>query len=263
LPADPALGRLVVENLEAWYAAQADVPGVEVHRDPDIAWMLSNGTAWANSGTSMRFDAKTARKRLDQIFKRYAEHGRGIGFWVDADATPVDLGDHLKRLGLRCKKQFPGMWCDLTKLPKIAVPDGIRIVRTPHHSMYLRHPHPYFGPITTSIRRHELNRLAHLAAQWPDHFFDFVALAAGNRPVGACSMFLNEAAAGYYDVGVLETERNRGIGSAMMDHALRFARDRDRKQAVLLASGMGYNMYCRAGFREVCKVAYWYRSLKA
>jgi GNAT superfamily N-acetyltransferase len=211
----------------------------------------------------MRFDAKTARKRLDQIFKHYAQHGRGIGFWVDDDATPADLTDHFKRLGLRCKKRFPGMWCDLSKLPKITVPNGIRTIRTPHHSMYLRHPHPYFGPITTSIRRHELNRLAHLAAQWPDHFFDFVALAAGNRPVGACSMFLSESSAGFYDVGVLESERGRGIGSAMMAHALHFACERQRTQAVLLASGMGYNMYCRAGFHEVCNIAYWYRSLKA
>ncbi|HSP66505.1 MAG TPA: GNAT family N-acetyltransferase [Bryobacteraceae bacterium] len=259
---DPAPGRIVVENLEAWYAAQADVPGIEVHRDPDVTWMLSNGTTWANSGMSMRFSAKTAGMRLDEIFKRYAQHGRGIGFWVDDQATPADLTDHLKRLGLRCKKRFPGMWCDLTKLPKVTVPEGIRIIRTPHHSMYLRHPHPNLGPITTEIRRHELNRLAHLAAQWPDHFFDFVALAPGNRPVGACSMFLSESAAGLYDVGVLESQRGRGIGTAMLAYALRFARDRDREQAVLLASGMGYGMYCRAGFREVCKVAYWYRSLR-
>jgi len=263
LPPDPPLGRIVVDNLEAWYAAQADVPGIEVHRDPDVTWMLSNGTTWANSGTSLRFDTKNARQRLDQILKRYAEHGRGIGFWVDDDATPADLTDHLKPLGLRCRKRFPGMWYDFNRLPKIAVPEGIRIVRTPHHSMYLRHPHPYFGPITTSIRRHELNRLAHLAAQWPDRFFDFVALAAGNRPVGACSMFLSETATGFYDVGVLGSERGRGIGSAMLAHALGIARDRGQKQAVLLASGMGYGMYCRAGFREVCKIAYWYRSLKA
>jgi len=263
LGADSALGRLVVENLEAWYAAQADVPGIEVHRDPDVTWMLSNGTTWANSGASMRFSAKTAGKRLDEVFKRYAQHGRGIGFWVDDHATPVDLANHLKRLGLRCKKRFPGMWRDLTKVPKIAVPDGIRIVRTPHHSMYLRHPHPYFGPIKTAIRQHELNRLAHLAAQWPHHYFDFVALAAGNRPVGACSMFLSESSAGFYDVGVLESERGRGIGSAMMAHALGFARERGTPQAVLLASGMEYGMYKNMGFREVCTVAYWYRNLSA
>ena len=237
------------------------MPGIEVHRDPDITWMLSNGAAWCNSGTALRFSPAKAGRRLDQILKRYAEHGRGAGFWVDDDATPADIGELLKARGLRCRKRFPGMWCDLAKLPKISVPKGIRIIQTPHHSMYLRHPHPYFGPITTAIRRHELNRLAHLAAQWPKRFFDFVALAAGNRPVGACSMFLDDSVAGFYDVGVLEKERNQGIGSAMMAHALRFARERGATQAVLLASGMGCGMYRRVGFREVCKIAYWYRAL--
>lgn len=263
MSAGPDLGSVILRNLDAWYAAQADVPGIEVHRDPDITWMLTNGTTWSNSGTSVRFSPGTARKRLRQIYKRYAQHGRGIGFWVDDDATPADLASHLKDLGLRCKKRFPGMWCDLAKLPKIPSPDGIRIVRTPHHSMYLRHPHPTFGPITTAVRRHELNRLAHLAAQWPNHFFDFVALAAGNRPVGACSMFLNDSGAGFYDVGVLEKERNQGIGSAMLAHALGIARKCGATQGVLLASGMGQGMYCRVGFQEVCKIAYWYRSLRA
>jgi GNAT superfamily N-acetyltransferase len=263
LPADLALGRIVIGNLQAWYAAQGDVPGVEVHHDPDITWMLSNGAVRSNSGASLRFEPKSARKRLGQIYKRFARHGRGIGFWVDDEATPADLAAHLKALGLRCKKRFPAMWCHLARLSDIPAPKGIRIVRTPHHSMYLRHPHPYFGPITTAIRRHELNRLAHLAAQWPDHFFDFVALGAGNRPVGACSMFVSESAAGFYDVGVLEPERGRGIGGAMMAHALAFARERGVAQAVLLASGMGYSVYQRAGFREVAKIAYWYRSLKA
>ena len=76
-------------------------------------------------------------------------------------------------------------------------------------------------------------------------------------------MFVNDSVAGFYDVGVLEKERGRGIGSAMLAHALRFARERGATQAVLLASGMGSGMYRRAGFREVCKIAYWYRRPKA
>jgi hypothetical protein len=56
----------IVRNLEAWYAAQADVPGMEVHRDPDITWMLSNGSTWANSGVSLRFSSANAGRRIDQ-----------------------------------------------------------------------------------------------------------------------------------------------------------------------------------------------------
>ena len=259
---DSARGDEIVRNLEAWYAAQADVPGMEVHRDPDITWALSNGTTWANSGVSLRFNSANAGHRMDEILKYYAERACAAGFWVDPAATPANIEELLKQRGLRCRKRFPGMWCDLDKLPKIAIPKAIRILQTPHHSLYLRHPHPYFGPITTAIRRHELNRLAHLAAQWPKRFFDFVALATDNRPVGACSMFLDDGVAGFYDVGVLEQERSKGIGSAMMAHALRSAREQGATQAVLLASGMGCGMYRRVGFREVCQIAYWYRARK-
>jgi len=260
---DLALGGVIIRNLDVWYAAQANVPGIEVHRDPDITWMLSNGASRSNSGTSIRFAPSTTPRRLHQIYKHYVQHGRGMGLWVDDDATPADLTERLKDLGFRCRKRFPGMLCDLSKLRRIAVPKGIRIIQTPHHAMYLRHPHPYFGPVTTAIRRHELNRLAHMAAQWPKRFFDFVALEAGNRPVGACSMFLDDSIAGFYDVGVLKQERNRGIGSAMLATALGLAREIGAAQAVLLASGMGNGMYHRLGFREVCQIAYWYRSLKA
>src|SRR5205814_8921758 len=94
--ANSALGGEVEHNLKAWYAAQADVPGIELHPDPDITWMLSNGATWANSGVSLRFSADNAGRRLDQILKRYAEHGRGAGFWVDDDATPKDIEKLLK-----------------------------------------------------------------------------------------------------------------------------------------------------------------------
>lgn len=243
------------------------MPGIEVHREPDITWMLSNGVVRSNSGTMLRFAPHTARKRLDQLQKRFARHGRGIGFWVDQDATPSDLADHLEGLKLHCRNRFSGMWCDLSKTPAIPAPAGVRIIQTPHHSMYLRHAHPYFGKINTPVRRHELNRLAHMAAQWPDRFFDFVALAAGNRPVGACSMFLSGSpekfVAGFHDAGVLEAERRKGIGTALLIHALHIAQARGATQAVLLSSGLGKEMARAAGFQEVCKVSYWYKALKA
>jgi hypothetical protein len=75
---ESALGAAVMCNLEAWYAAQADVPGAEVHRDPDITWMLSNGATRPNSGTALRFSGARAARRLDQILNRFAQHGPAI-----------------------------------------------------------------------------------------------------------------------------------------------------------------------------------------
>ena len=209
-----------MRNLEAWYAAQADVPGIEVHRDPDITWMLSNGATGPTAGRP-----SASRRRLHVSGSTKSTNGSpntaaASVFGSMTTPLPPNLTNHLEDLGLRCKKRFPGMRCDLSQVPKIPVPEGIRIIRTPHHSMYLRHPHPYFGPITTAIRRHELNRLAHLAAQWPDRFFDFVALDRAIVRSAPAVMFVNDSVAGLYDAGVLEEARGRGIGSAMLAHRL-------------------------------------------
>jgi hypothetical protein len=49
----------------------------------------------------------------------------------------------------------------------------------------------------------------------------------------------------------------------MVAHALRLARDQGKKNAVLISLGAGTGVFRRAGFREVSKIDYWYRSLKA
>lgn len=257
---DPELGRVIDRHREEWFAVHAGAPGVEVYRDSDLTWKIENGSVWANAGTALRFSARNVDRRLDSVLARFAKHGRGAGFWIDIDATPSDLEDRLKRRGFRCRKHFPGMSCDLTKLPKIAVPQGIIINRTTDYSIYSQYPHPVLGSITTAIRRHQLKRLQHLTSTLPLQVFDFVALEDEKRPVGGCTLFLSKWAAGIHDVGVLETERGKGIGSALVSQVLEFARSYDKSHAVLLSTGMGFTMYQRLGFREVCRIGYWYKA---
>lgn len=257
---DPELGRALARHREEWFAIHDGAPGVELHRDPDVTWKLENGVAWSNAATFPRFKPQSVGGRLDTILSRYAEHGRGVGFWVDAHATPEDLGERLTELGFRCRKHFPGMACDLTGTqPIITTPDGITFASVTNYSLYEKYPHPVWGPITTSIRKHELSRLKYLTTTYPKTVFDFVALLEG-RPVGAGTLHLGKWAAGVHDVGVLSSERGKGIGSALVADMLRFAKQHRGRHAVLLSTGMGESIYRRVGFREVCRVAYWYRA---
>ena len=63
--------------------------------------------------------------------------------------------------------------------------------------------------------------------------------------------------AGLYDVHVLEEFRRRGIGTALVQAALRQAQRLGHTAAVLGASGMGLSVYARLGFCEVCKLSFW------
>jgi hypothetical protein len=223
-----------------------------------VIWKIENGIAWSNAATSLRLTMKTADRRLDAISKRFADHGRGGAFWVDFDATPGDLETRLKQRRFRCRKYFPGMACELAQLPSMQSPENIGIQQVKDYSIFSVHPHPVWGPITTPIRKHELGRLKYMAQKRPAQVFDFAAFGGG-VPLGACTLFLSPYAAGFHDVGVIEHARGRGIASALMAHVLGFARDRGSKHAVLISSGMGFTMYQRAGFREVCRIGFWYR----
>ena len=72
----------------------------------------------------------------------------------------------------------------------------------------------------------------------------------------------------YYDAGVvcvhhvvtIQAMRRRGIGTAMVVHALREARDRGYQVAVLTSSPDGFHAYEQLGFRTYCSVQrYWWR----
>ena len=247
-------------------ALRSPGPGVEVHVDADATWVIHPGPAWANAGIALRFTPETVERRLDEILARYRANGRGAGFWVSPFATPPDLEMRLKARGLRCRKRFPAMHCDLGPPtgPAPLRPD-LTLLLVEDYDLFRRHPHPFYGPMRSPMRRAMLAAMARGAADRPRRVWDFAALRAG-VPVGFVSVFLGDRgegksnAAGMHDVGVLPAERQKGIGAALMHHACAFARERGYPGAVLIASGMGEGVYRRAGFREVGRIAYWYRS---
>jgi ribosomal protein S18 acetylase RimI-like enzyme len=119
-------------------------------------WLSCRATAGTqpDADNTARIEQRTVENRLDQIVRRYA---RGVGFWVSALATPTDLSARLKQRGFRCRKCFPGMYCDLSDGPASAV-----------------------------------------------------------EPKG---LSFRVSVAGVYDVAVVPSARDHGIGTAMMQHA--------------------------------------------
>ena len=119
---------LVERHVAEWLRAQAIVPGVELHDDPDITWVVHPGRAWSNVGIMIRFAQDAAASRLDALVDRYRAHRRGMGLWMSPAATPETLSELLKARALRCRKRFPAMWRDLSKpIPRPTAPTGVTI----------------------------------------------------------------------------------------------------------------------------------------
>ena len=249
-----------VEAEQARYlAAHVSVPGYEVHVDSDATWAIQPGGVWGNCAVQLRLAAGNADQRLDRIADRYCDTERGGGFWLSPFVTPPDLPARLRRRGFRCRKLFPAMYRDLTLIEESGPESsGLEFRVVEDYDLFLKSPHPCYGPIRTPMRRFELARQAHLAALRPKRFWDIAAFREG-APVGVCTLFHESEVTGVHDVGVLPTNRRRGIGTALMRHAGEFARGLGATGCELISSGQGYGMYHRAGFREVGRIGYWYR----
>jgi GNAT superfamily N-acetyltransferase len=248
-------------EMAAWYRAQKGAPGVEVHDDVDATWLVHTGAVWGNCVVNVRFRADAAQARLDTILRSFRATKRGVGFWISPFATPAELARLLNARGLRCRKHFPVMFCDLGALPPTHSRNDLTVSVLDDHSVFERHPHPYFGDIRTPLRRFELARLAYLNQKRPRQVWDFVAWRDGT-PVSGCTLFKHGTVIGFHDVGTLGAYRRQGIGTGLMQHACSFAREHGCKSAVLIASGEGHGMYKRAGFHDVGPISYWYRSFR-
>src|SRR5881409_3671699 len=88
---NPDLALLVERHHGEAFLAEAAVPEVEVHPDPDVTWVVHPGLAWRNAGIMVRFSASSASRRLDTLVARYQKHGRGMAFWISPSATPDNV----------------------------------------------------------------------------------------------------------------------------------------------------------------------------
>lgn len=241
--------------------AESVVPAAEVHLDEDVTWMVHAGSAWRNAGILVRFSSASARRRLNTLVKRYERHGRGMGLWVSPLATPQNITRLLADRGLRCKKYFPAMLRSLDQVP--AGPDdrAIAIRRILDVAQFEATAHPAIGPITTPIRRNELDRLRVLVSSETQPTRAYVAWMDGS-PVGAIELFLGTDAAGVHGLHILPTWQRRGVASALLEHVCREAARSGYSRLVLLASSEGQRLYAQRGFREVGRIGYWYRSFQ-
>ncbi len=89
-----------------------------------------------------------------------------------------------------------------------------------------------------------------------DDFFHYLGYLDG-QPVATASVLYSDGVAGIYNIATLPEARGRRMGSMMTAAPLIDARERGYKVGILHSTQMGYNVYKRLGFEEICrKVGY-------
>jgi ribosomal protein S18 acetylase RimI-like enzyme len=261
-PIDHHQSLLVEREHAEWLLAERVVPGTEVHQDRDVTWVVHTGDAWRNSGIMVRLSPSSAARRLDALVARYRRHRRGMVLWISPLATPSHITDLLIARRLRCRKYFPAMIRHLgDRVSPCRRPNGV-VIRQVHDVAEFRStPHPAIGPLTTTLRRSAFERLGALVSAPSARTRNYVAWL-DDKPAGAIEVFLGSECAGIHGLSVLDRHQDRGIASALIEHACDDARTLGAQTIGLLASSEGQRLYMQRGFREVARFGCWYRSFQ-
>jgi GNAT superfamily N-acetyltransferase len=236
-------------NYTEWLRLEGKLPWVQFHDDGDALRLFAGDTWPRNSVALARFTPETASRRVGEILAPHLRKKLACNWVVGPVSQPSDLGKHLRAHGFRCMIHCAGMACDLDNLPPSPTsPDRVMVE--------LVDQPPSLYPLTTQRRRLRHQGRGIMALVKPRQVWHFAASLEG-KPIGETTFCCGAGVAGIYDVEVLEEFRRRGIGTALVQAALRQAQQLGHATAVLGATGMGLTVYARLGFREVCKLSFW------
>jgi ribosomal protein S18 acetylase RimI-like enzyme len=263
----PALAAAVEANINAQVPLlYAHMPGVEAIDEPGLLGVMSdlpdlrlNSIYWA----SFPSQPEQVEARIDRVLARYRARGQPPMTWVVSPSTqPRDLGRYLATRGLTCAfRGVPGMALDLEAFvePR-TTPAALSIERVGD----LQTLKKWLHPVAVSFDFQDPIISAHLA-MFSSQGFGLVGVSGSavpwqlfvgldkGEPVAASRLFCAAGVAGIYHVATLPEARGQGFGTAMTLAALRAGQDLGYRIAILTASGEGYDLYRRLGFRTVAQ----------
>lgn len=242
-------------NLVQTSALLGSLPGTEMHdEDPDLRFYVTAGVPFPlfNHIYLTRLPPENIDARIEEVRRLYAEH-RLPFFWSTGPFTsPPGLGTRLESRGLRCVQQLPGMAADLRALdedaPSLA---GLTVERVRDAEVareYVEVMRAGFGmPEFTAEPLFGILSALGFAEEAP--FGHYVGRLDG-EVLATASLSLAAGVAGIFNVATLPAARRRGLGTALTLAALRDARGRGYRIAILQSSDVALGIYRRLGFEQ-------------
>lgn len=259
------LERAVKSNLFDFFRFLGRAPQTAFRDEDGVArWRSPVPYSWFNGALAARPARSDDARLVAETVADFVEHGtREFTWWLSPDAS-LDAQDPpgaswseiLQARGFRHTEGPPGMALDLNTLRETARPE-LRIV-----------------PVTDAalLREWTMTFIAgyEVPPDWGPPLFDLLGGIGldlpvrhylgylNDKPVATSSLFLSAGVAGILFVSTLREARGQGLGAALTLAPLLEARRMGCRIGVLQSSELGFPVYRRMGFEQVCQVEHFY-----
>ncbi len=178
-------------------------------------------------------------------------------WWAGPGTQPSDLGKHLERRGFHHAGDMPGMAIDLSILKEDEPqPHNFTIRPVENDEMLETYVCVAAKGFDIPASIHDsIVELERGVGVGPDVSLSRYIGYQNGVPVASSAMLIHSGVAGMYNVATLPEARRQGIGAAMTRMPLIDARQKGYRVGTIQAMEMGYSVYKKLGFRDVCSIS--------
>jgi ribosomal protein S18 acetylase RimI-like enzyme len=260
---DPALVTAIRANLcDFFHYLGRRAPEHSFENDRFTRWQTPIAHPWFNGVLSSLPPKETDADFIEDSIQYF--RARNIGsftWWMEPQLQCSDWAPLLSSYGFGFSSDTPGMAMDLQTLaePRQTV-DGLEV-------------RPVSDDESLRIWAHVFTAGYGLPADWEPSVYELerrlgLDLPVRNylgywngKPVATSLLFIGGGVAGIYNVATLREARGNGVGAALTHLPLEDAREMGYRIGVLQSSELGYNVYKKLGFRHLCQIEYFQRTL--
>lgn len=224
-----------------------------MHLEPDCAWCESpTPHEMLNKVVRFDFSAPKAEEKLMRIRHHFTSRGIPLGFWLHTPKEEDPKREQLRLLGFQLAAQGWSMVKELgTPLP-LRTEKGVSVMRVYDRETWnacVRIFGEGFGLPYEVAHAYGEQMSAGLAPNSP--LFHFAATEKG-QVLATGSLFIDgQGVAGFYSLAVCPAARGRGLGKAILAHAINQAVALGCHTMVLRSTIEGFPLFSTTGFLPV------------
>lgn len=252
-----SVGKLVPAIEDTYYellaVLQTGIPGGFWRREPDMIFYCSGfRVPMLNGILGPRFNADNASARIESAMAHFKRTQVPMRWLLGPSSSPPNLGEILSRRGLKEGWAIPGMVLDLKTITHEPLPAGVDIqeatdtesLRTCGNT--LAEGFEFRGEVAKGVSDAVMSYGISPTRRW------FLGLQDGGA-VSVSLVILHDMFAGIYCVATVPEARGKGLGYLITREPLFLAKSKGYDLAVLEASSMGFPVYKRIGFEQICE----------